>query len=250
MLTAYLSATSRLLQNPVPDTDPLFSDEDLTAYINQARQQVAGAAECVVGASSLTLTNAVSSYRFTAFTSWSTGGVVLTGIQGALAISQMAVSVGGGPSSLLEGRPWWYLQRYRINTGAAVATGTPNMWAQRGRGLSGTFVVNPTPNASNIAVVADSALLPVDLVDDTTAEAIPVPWQTAIPYYAAAIAYMSAQRGPDSQRMFNEFMKFAEIATQMSTPSRFPDNFPGGVGARLAAMRQLLTIQPQQQGAR
>src|SRR5215469_913999 len=44
MLTAYLTQTQRLLSNP---SGSIYAPSDLTAYINQARQQIASQGECV-----------------------------------------------------------------------------------------------------------------------------------------------------------------------------------------------------------
>lgn len=246
-LTAYQDATNRLLQNPVT-SPPLFTTANLTTYINDARQQIAGAAEAIFGAGSFTLTSGIASYLFSAFTGWSAGGAALSGIQGPISIGQMAVTVGSNPSQILYGRPWSWMQRYYLNTGAAVATGTPTRWAQRGRGANGTFVLNPTPNAANIVIVAEASLLPVALTTDATAEALPYPWTEAVPYFAAYLAMLSAQRRSDADKMFETFLAFCERATQMSTPSRFPGNFYGGLGARLAAMKQTLTTRQKAAG--
>lgn len=247
-LTAYLAAVNRILQNPVP-SPPLYTTADLTVYINTARAQLAGDAECVLGTGTLLLTNAVSSYLFSSFATFSTGGAALTGILGPLAVRQMSVTKASAAlPTIMVGRPWEYLQRWYLNTGAAVATGQPKYWAQHGRGQKGSFVVTPTPSAADYTVAAECTLLPVALVDDTTAEAIPYPWTDAIPYYAAYLAYLSAQRATDADQMFARYREFVMRATEMATPTRFPDNFRGGLAARIAASKQPVTVRPQQGG--
>ena len=47
MLTAYLLATRRLLQLPSAASTTLYTDTDLTAYLNTARGQLAGESECI-----------------------------------------------------------------------------------------------------------------------------------------------------------------------------------------------------------
>ncbi len=73
-LTAYLAAVNRLLQNPVP-ANPLYSTADLTAYINTARSQLAGDAQCVRASSFAALTAAQQLYPFSMFTTFPRIGV-------------------------------------------------------------------------------------------------------------------------------------------------------------------------------
>ena len=54
MLTAYLTRTRQLLQNPAA-TVALYADADLTAYINTARSELAGETECVRDYSTLAM---------------------------------------------------------------------------------------------------------------------------------------------------------------------------------------------------
>ena len=44
---------------------------------------------------------------------------------------------------------------------------------------------------------------PIDLVDDTTAEAIPFPWTDAVPYFAAYLAFMSGRRPIEAKGMYD-----------------------------------------------
>lgn len=65
-LTAYLLATNRLLQNPVP-ANPLYSTTDLTAYINEARQQLAGDTECIRATATANFSAPQQIYGFSIF---------------------------------------------------------------------------------------------------------------------------------------------------------------------------------------
>ena len=47
MLTEYIARTQKLLQHPVPATNPLYSQADITGYINTARKQLAGEGQCI-----------------------------------------------------------------------------------------------------------------------------------------------------------------------------------------------------------
>jgi hypothetical protein len=241
VLTAYLTATQELLENPVP-SPPLYATTDLINYVNEAREQIAGEGECIVGLAQGSLTNAVPAYSFSIFSSFSAltpGGTALTGIQGVLTIRQLSiVNAAGTVNTTLATRPWFWMERYWLNSGAAIASGQPREWGQLGRGANGTFSIGPAPVAGNFPHInADCALLPIPLVDDTTPEAIPVPWQDAVPFYAAYKALLSAQRRDDANQMFQRFEAYMRRAVQNSTPTRYPTNFPGGRAAQIAASK-------------
>lgn len=68
-LQAYLDATNRLLTNPVP-SPPLYPTADLTSYINEARQQLAGDAQCIRATAVGTVTAGQQVTAFSAFTSF------------------------------------------------------------------------------------------------------------------------------------------------------------------------------------
>lgn len=240
-LTAYIAATNRLLQNPLP-ANPLYSTADLTVYINEARQQLAGDAECVRANSTKAIVVSQWQYPFSFFTAFTSGNATLTGISSVLTIRELTIQdTDTGAFYSVYGRPWEYFQRYFINTGAfSISPGRPLHWAQQGRGAFGTFSVSPVPVLDN-AFVADVCCLPVDLVDDTTPEAIPAPFTTAIPYYAAYKAYLSSQKTQDATTMLGRYEQFVKRAVEESTPTRFPGNFPGGRGAAIAAAKQSLT---------
>ncbi len=240
-LTAYIAATNRLLQNPVP-ANPLYTSADLTVYINQARQQLAGEAECIRADSAGALVAAQRNYLFTIFTVFTSGNTTLTGIASALTIRQMGVQVGNAIQPLTA-RPWPWFYRYNVQTGAAAATGTPSEWSQQGRGSKGTFAVSPIPTGV-MTVFVDAACLPVDLADDTTPEALPAPFTTAIPYYAAYLAYLSSQRRDDATVMLGRYKEFVQRAVQETAGTVFPNNQPGGMGAQIAATRQTQTQAP------
>ena len=71
----------------------------------------------------------------------------------------------------------------------------------------------------------DCYCTPIVLVDDTTAEAIPYPWTDAVPYYAAYLAYLDAQRADDSDRMFKQYEMFMKRARNMSETPFVPDYY-------------------------
>lgn len=238
MLTSYLSQTNSLLQNPVP-ANPLYSTADLTRYINEGRQQLAMDAECIRALTSGPTVMNIRDYAFSIFATFTTGGSIITGISKALTVTQMAVQSGGALLPMTERNYNWFY-RYYIASGAAAATGIPRIWSQQGRGSSGSFSVSPIPTIAG-TVFAEVTCLPVDLVDDTTAEAIPAPFTTAIQFYAAYRAYLSSQKTNDAKTMFDRYEQYVQRAIQQNTPTMLPILHPGGLGARGAASRAPVT---------
>lgn len=351
-LTAYLAATNRLLQNPIP-ANPLYSTADLTTYINEARQQLAGDAQCIRATGTANLTAALQFYPFSLFGTFAlpgvatgsitfiadptagdtitlngilwtfvmgapgahqltitgtlaitldvavnvlnaagdgamivasysdptgsaivityktpgatgntytlaasaatpsgatlTGGLAtIPGIQGVLSIRQMSVATGSG-FKLMTTRPWAWFNRYFLSTGVAQTTGVPSTWSQLGLGTKGSIGISPVATSA-LAVQADCVCLPVNLVDDTTAEAIPYPFTDAVPYYAAYKAYLSSQKTQDATTMLGRYKEFTKRAIEETTATVMPMNYQGGKGAQIAATKQSVTTESARQG--
>ena len=217
MLAAYETQTRRLLQNPAASTT-LYIKSDIDAWINLARSQLAGEGECVRNYATLQLTAGTNKYNFT--------DIVLSapsnGVQGVFNIRQSLVGLGGG-NVWMHSRsfPWFTL--YALNEIVPV-TGLPKEWSQFGQGVTGSIFVYPTPDQDYVLSL-DTVCYPIDLVDDTTAEAIPYPWTDCVPFFAAYYALLSAQRIQDAQAMFERYSMFMQRARQMSNPDVLPGNF-------------------------
>lgn len=205
MLTAYLTRTQQLLQNP-PATTALYSTADLTSYINTARSQIAGETECIRSLGTLALAAGAASAAFTSVTTGS-------GIAGVFTVRGVTVGLVLGQRWLAP-RPFPYFQTYYINN-PVPKRGFPTSYSQFGQGEAGTLYFNPTPDRAYSAQV-DAVCVPVALADDSTVEAIPYPYTDAVPYYAAYLAFLSAQRPMDADRMWQQFQVFVTRARQMS----------------------------------
>lgn len=108
----------------------------------------------------------------------------------------------------------------------------PPVWlCQFGQGVAGSIKIYPLPDQS-YQMQWDVSCLPLDLVDDTSYEAIPDPWRVAVPYYAAHIALLGRaaeipQLLPLAQSYFNEktgglfgtHMRRARAFSQPGVPS-------------------------------
>lgn len=68
----------------------------------------------------------------------------------------------------------------------------PTMCAQYSWGASGSVYMYPIPSTA-YQFEFDTFCYPVDLDDDQTYEAIPLPWTDAVPYFATHLAYLEMQ---------------------------------------------------------
>jgi hypothetical protein len=214
VLATYETQVNQLLQYPV-GPDPLYAASDLTLWINRARQQLAGESESirVLG----TISTAVNQQPYN-FANISVGNPAANGVAAALHVRSIRYVVGGG-SSRLRVRNWEWFESYELNT-AAPASGPPAVWSQYGQGEQGSFYVSPIPDGV-YSLICDCVCLPVDLVDDTTVEAIPALWRDSVCYYAAYLALLSAQsaqRQNDAQRMFGYYSDFVDRGRRFATP--------------------------------
>ena len=214
MLTTYLTETNRLLQNPAA-TSALYSTSDLTAYINIARGQIAGESESIRVYAPMALLPSQQVYPFSAITLTGTPGV-----SGVFNVRGLTIGIASG-QSWLRPRSFPYFQLYFLNN-PETEVAAPIEYAQYGQGATGSLYFNPTPDQDYTAYL-DCVCFPIPLVDDTTVEALPYPWTDCVPYFAAYMALMSAQRAPDADHMFQLYQTFAGRARQMSNSSVVPN---------------------------
>ncbi len=230
MLNTYLSATQALLQNPVA-SPPLYASALLTGFINSARGQLAGEAECIRFMGSLTATIGSRVYPFTSITL-----TAAVGIQGVINARNVWYQVGSG-QVLLRPRPFEWFSLYELNT-PVPQSGPPQVWSQYGQGAEaqtspnpvggGSLYVSPLPDVAYVMPV-DTVCYPIPLVDDTTPEAIPYLWTDAVPYYAAYLALLSSQTGArmqQAQEMLKQYTDFVARARRAATPSVLPTIYP------------------------
>lgn len=83
-------------------------------------------------------------------------------------------------------------------------TYVPTVMSQYGQGVNGSMFMYPIAN-SNYQFEADAFCLPIDLVDDTTIDAIPHPWGDSVSYYAAYLAFLEMQQFNDAKNMLTLF---------------------------------------------
>jgi hypothetical protein len=212
LLDIYLTQTNQLLEYPEAP-DPLYSNADLTLWINRARQQLAGESQSIRVLGTVSTVVAQNLYEFSGINVSSVAGVA-----SALHVRSIRYAVGLGFSRLRVRNYEWF-ETYELNT-ATPQSGPPAVWAQYGQGETGSFFVSPLPDDVYV-MTCDCVCLPIDLVDDTTVEAIPSLWQDAVCYFAAYLALLSAQsaqRQNDAQRMLDRYTEFTDRARKFATP--------------------------------
>jgi hypothetical protein len=215
LLDTYLSRTKRLLQIPNAPVQ-LYSDSDLTDYINQARAQLAGDAECIraVCAQAMVPTSG-GPYGFSTLAPPSSVGIL-----SVLNVRMAWTLISGATRKIMNPWPWEYFNWYYLNLNT-IPTGRPTEWAQFGQGDQGTLFFYPTPDLA-YTLQCDAVCLPVPLTSDFSIEAIPFPWTDCVPYFAAYLALLSAQTGQrqaDANRMMERYEEFKKRARTQSTPS-------------------------------
>ncbi len=228
MLDAYITQTRRLLQLPqAPST--LYTDVDLTSYINTARAQLAGDGECIRAFGTVDTVAGTNVYQFGAL---NLGVSATTGIAGAIHVRSLAYNIGTGQKWITP-RPWEWFNYYVLNDPIANQVdqwAEPSTWAQYGQGTmppagttvqqGGSFYIN-YPNAA-YTLRADCVCFPIPLATNNTAEAIPFMWTDAVPFFAAYYALLSSQmqaRMADALRYFEEYQKFIKRARGAANPS-------------------------------
>lgn len=95
----------------------------------------------------------------------------------------------------------------------------PAFFTQYGRGVNGSFYMYPPPSQT-YPVEYDCLCLPIDLIDDTTTEAIPAPWTDAVKFYAAAMCYLDLQNGNKAREYFQLYDDFMHRYGAYAMPGR------------------------------
>jgi hypothetical protein len=194
----------------------LISTVAATGYINTARGQVAGEGECIRVYGTLTLAPPTQQYGFSAI-EFPAG---TEGVQGVLNVRLANFNIPGTPgATYVRPRPWEWFHLYYLSQNNPVA-GQPEVFAQYGQGALGTLWFN-LPDLPYV-VSLDTVCYPINLVDDTTVEALPYLWTDAVPYYAAWLGMMNEQRQGDADKMMERYKDLMQRARGASTPSVLP----------------------------
>ncbi len=226
MLTAYLTRTTQLLQNPAAPAS-LYSTTDLTSWINVARGQLAGETACVRALGTIPTVIGTRNYNFSGITGLPTGVAGATNVRGIL------YGVGSG-FQWMRPRPWQWYFLFKLNN-PVPENGPPEVWSQFGQGsagagsitgggtgtvASGSFYIDPPPDAVYL-LTCDCECYPAALTADTEPELIPYLFTDAVPYFAAYLALMSAQtniRLEYAKQMLELYGVFVQRAMKAAAP--------------------------------
>lgn len=143
-----------------------------------------------------------------------------TGYSSILDVISVAATWGGMKPALGQitfGAIQAYYRSYAVPT-----TGQAYLWAKYGQGIAGSIYLWQIPSTSQ-SMDWDCICLPTDLVDDTSVDAIPQPFSEAVPYYAARLCYLNAQRYPDAEMMKDEYKMRATDARVATSGPMIPD---------------------------
>lgn len=152
------------------------------------------------------------------------------GIRSVIGINSVACQWGAGSvyKPLLQRRSWsWFQANARVYSIAAM--NFPAYWSKYGQGSKGSFYLFPIPSQV-MSMDLDAICLPIDLVDDTTVEAVPEMFTDAVAYYAARQCYLNSSRAADAERMTAEYTREMSKARKAMEASAFvPDQYGGGL---------------------
>jgi hypothetical protein len=98
VLNTYLQNTRLLLRD---ESFTAVNDFNLQRYVNQARGQIAGEAECIRNYATLTVDDTAQQYAFSSITL----GTPSTGIEGVLNVRKITFAVGSGQNRVTS-REW------------------------------------------------------------------------------------------------------------------------------------------------
>lgn len=223
MLTAYINRTAMLLQNPAAPTS-LYSEADLTTWINIARGQLAGESEAIRAIGTIPTVVDQQPYNFSSIT---IANAATNGIDGVINVRRVAYAVGTG-ARWIPPRSWEWFDLYVMNNPIPQSS-EPKVWSQYAQGaapgasgamLGGSLYIN-APDAV-YTLNCDCVCYPLALADDSDPEPIPYLWTDAVPFFAAYYALLSAQnnaRMADAERYFNHYQNFVERARKASNPA-------------------------------
>ena len=216
-LAAYQQQTQRLLND---EANQFFNIADLTTYINLGRNDISRQTECLIAAVALATAGGTQTYATSALMPVSGSGLLQP-----INVRNIR-SLNSGVSNLLEKRPWQWFSNYYLNGQNSILTAAlPTLWAQQTQGSTGTIWVWPIPNAVGNLIV-EASWTPIPLASDSDPEALPYPWTDCVPYFAAYIALLQAQRLQDAGSILQLYDKFIQSARLGVTPQWLPGAFP------------------------
>jgi len=144
------------------------------------------------------------------------------GILNIISVRSIAVNFGGSQGSnqyVLENCDFSMLQAYYRFYGPNLV-GNPAKWAR----YNNNIYMRPIPSQA-YPMQWDTVCSVIDLVTDSTVEALPYPFTDAVPYYAAYLALMNSQRVQDADSMFKLYEQFTKRARSFFQRTMIPSMY-------------------------
>jgi hypothetical protein len=102
----------------------------------------------------------------------------------------------------------------------------PFFCAQFGRGTGSSLYLYPLPS-QQYQLELDCQCLPSDLIDDTSPEAIPLPFTEAVPYFMAHLGFLELQNYNAAQYYLKLFDEYVSRYQKYSLPGNQIDPYGG-----------------------
>ncbi len=115
----------------------------------------------------------------------------------------------------------WSRYQAMVRSYSLGIIGPPGAFCQYGQGVDGTLFLYPVAD-QKYQMEWDAIVLPIDLVNNDTVEAIPNPWRFPVPYFAAFVTLDGVGRYDDAKKMYERyemFMRQARSESQLGTVS-------------------------------
>lgn len=240
-LNAYIAQVQSLLDDPGAVE---YTVTSLQGFINEARVQVAIASEAIRFIGELLLIPGQNAYAFETFTN------MTVGTAGPIALRKGSVVAADGSASEIYDREWEWFWSFCLNGPVSGQTGTPDTYSVLRPGIGGAVYLSPVPGSAP-QTRWDCVGYPLPLNEEGDPEALPYPWTESVQYLAAYLALLNAQRYADADSMLQRYDLFQTRATQMTTPTTLPGQYPGQGGAQIAgSARPIATLAGSQAGGR
>ncbi len=214
------TATANMLANAV-DTITVTAAGSL--YDKSTTISFTGGGETAAATATATVNclNTVAAQEVYTFAAANTFAALTSGVSSILFVESVAVSW-GALKPVLNQWNWNDLQA-RVRA-YPIQSGQPAIWSQFGQGIGGSIYLQPVPT-SILPMEWNCVCIPIALVDDNTAEAIPYPWTDCVPYFAAYLGMMNARRPEEAKNMFAVYEQMMMRARAFSESSFVPSYY-------------------------
>lgn len=204
LLSDYITDVRRLIHD---STSKYWTDTELTAYINEARNQVVADTGCNRVLQTGVLVIGQESYPLSSFGSNDTFDVLNIRIQWGSMWYQLDYLPFGQMSTYL--RAWSTMQR---------RPGAFSVYGQQ------TIYIAPLPDQA-YPVELDTVVAPAALVLFTDPDTIAFPYIGLVKFYAAYLAKFAQQSDDDAAKMESEYYKRLAAALRSSVTRRIPSMY-------------------------